>query len=88
MLSEIRQSEKDNYHMISLIESNEQTELTSKIKTDSQTESRLTALGGAVVVEGLSKTEKKERTHGHEQQCSDYRERGSGWRWKKAWGEW
>ena len=37
MLSEISQSEKDKYHMISLIcGNNEQSELTSKIKTDSQ----------------------------------------------------
>ena len=44
MLSEINQSEKDKYHMISLIcGSNEQTGLTIKIETD--TESRLTALG-------------------------------------------
>ena len=36
MLSEISQSEKDKYHVISLIlESNEQTELTSKTETDS-----------------------------------------------------
>ena len=36
MLSEISQSEKDKYHMISFIwESNEQTELTSKIEPDS-----------------------------------------------------
>ena len=36
MLSEISQSEKDTYQMISLlyVESNEQTELTSKIETD------------------------------------------------------
>ena len=37
MLSEISQSEKDKYHVISLIcESNEQTKLTNKIETDSQ----------------------------------------------------
>ena len=36
MLSEISQSEKDKHHMIhSYVESNEQTELTSKIETDS-----------------------------------------------------
>ena len=37
MLNEISQSEKDKYHMISFhsyVESNEQTELTSKIETD------------------------------------------------------
>ena len=36
MLSEISQSEKDNYHVISLIcESNEQNKLINKIETDS-----------------------------------------------------
>ena len=36
-LSEISQSEKDKYHVISLIcESNEQNKLTNKIETDSQ----------------------------------------------------
>ena len=35
MLNEINQSEKDIYHMISLMWNNEQTELTSKIETDS-----------------------------------------------------
>ena len=41
------------------VESNEQTELTSKIETNSWIESRLTALGGgSSVVEGLSTKEK------------------------------
>ena len=36
VLSEISQSEKNKYHMIfSCVESNEQTELTSKMGTDS-----------------------------------------------------
>ena len=36
MLSEISQSEKDKHHMISLnVESNEETELTRKMVTDS-----------------------------------------------------
>ena len=39
------------------MESNEQTELTSKTDTDSQMESRMTASGGQGV-EGLSKKEK------------------------------
>ena len=43
MLSEISQSEEDNYHMIS--ESNEQTGLTCKRETDSLIKSRLTAPG-------------------------------------------
>ena len=35
MLSEIRQSEKDKYHMISLnVESNEQNKLMNKIETE------------------------------------------------------
>ena len=48
ILSEIRQLEEDDkYHMISLIyKYNEQTELTSKIETDSQRESRGTPMGG------------------------------------------
>ena len=46
MLSEINQSDKDKYHKISLyVESNEQTELTSKTETDSQIENRMTAKG-------------------------------------------
>ena len=54
MLSEVSQSEKDKYRMIqSYVESNEQTELRSKTETDSQIESRQTAMG-----EGLSKKEK------------------------------
>ena len=49
MLSEISQSEKDEYHMISLyVESCEQTELTSKTETDSQMERRITASQGEV----------------------------------------
>ena len=36
MLSGMSQSEKDKYHMVhSYVESNEQTELTSKMDTDS-----------------------------------------------------
>ena len=46
VLSELSQSEKDKCHMIySHVESNEQTELTRKIRTDLQTESRVTAKG-------------------------------------------
>ena len=46
ILSEISQSVKDKYHMISLIvESNEQTKLTRQMGTDSQVESRMTAVG-------------------------------------------
>ena len=35
MLSKISQSEKDKYHMISVMESNEQLELTSKLERGS-----------------------------------------------------
>ena len=35
VLSEISQSEKDKHHMIPLVESNEQTTLASKVRTDS-----------------------------------------------------
>ena len=48
------------------MESNEQTEPASKIETDSQIESKLTALGGC----GRGEIEQKrirERTHGHRQ---------------------
>ena len=51
LLSEISQSEKDKFCIIwfhSYVESNEQTELTTEIETDSEIESRLTALGVVV----------------------------------------
>ena len=44
------------------MESNEQTELTSKIETVSQRETRVTALGGEVRREGWSKKEKDSGT--------------------------
>ena len=47
MLSGMSQTEKDKYHMVhSYVESNEQTELTSKIETDSYTKSKRTAKRG------------------------------------------
>ena len=52
------------------MESNEQSELTSKMKTDS--ESRLTALG--VGLEGGGIKQKGARTHRYGQQCGDFRE--------------
>ena len=59
MLSEISQSEKDKHHRISLICGNkEQTELRSKIETDSQIVSRMTAIGECQGVVGSSKREK------------------------------
>lgn len=64
------------------VEFNEQTELPSKVETNPQTESRQTVLLGCGVLgwgvlgwgmlmagEGLSKKEKKDRTHGHGKQC-------------------
>ena len=71
MLNEISQSEKDKYHIISLnVESNEQTELTSKTETDLHIESRMTATG--LRERGGGGTEQKgKRTHGHGQQCGD-----------------
>ena len=68
MLSEISQSDKDKCHMVSLIcGNNDQSELTSKMKTDS--ESRLTALG--VGLEGGGIKQKGARTHRYGQQCGD-----------------
>ena len=70
MLSEISQSEKDKYHMISLVESNEQTELTREMGPDSQVESRMTASWGRG--RGAGGIEQKgKRTHAHGQQCGD-----------------
>ena len=43
------------------MESNEQTELTSKIDTDSYIESRLIALGDGVGIEGIEGSNKKEK---------------------------
>ena len=71
MLSDISQSEKGKYHMIhSYVESNEHTELTSKIQTDSQMESRTTAIGRGSL-EGGGIEQKGKRTVGHGQQCGD-----------------
>ena len=53
------------------MESNEQDELTNKIKTDSQIESRLTAKGGGKLGSGGIE-QKGKRTHGHAQQCVDF----------------
>ena len=70
MLSEISQSEKDKHHMISLIRyqgSNEQNKLTNKIETDSQEDSRLTAViwegvrGLGEKCEGIKKNKKHHR---------------------------
>ena len=51
------------------MESNEQTELTKKIGTDSWMEDGLTARG--VAVKGGGFEQKRQRTHGHGQQCGD-----------------
>ena len=51
------------------MESNEQTELTSKTEMDSWIESTLTAMGRWL---GSRKTEQNgKRTHGHGQQCGN-----------------
>ena len=54
------------------MDSNEQTELTRKIKADSEIESRLTALGGRQGVGAGDIKQKWKRTHTHEQQCGDW----------------
>ena len=60
MLGEISQSEKDKYHMISLICGiYEQNELTSKIEADLWTESRKTALGVEEVRWRLDRTKRE-----------------------------
>ena len=51
------------------MESNEQTELTRAMETESQMESRMTAGVGRLGGGGIDK--KGKRTHGHGQQCGD-----------------
>ena len=51
------------------MESNEQTELTRKMGTDSQMESRMSAVRGKLEDGGIE--QKGKRTHGHRQQCGD-----------------
>ena len=51
------------------MESNEQTELTRKVGTDSSMESRMTASGREV--RGVGIEQKGKRTHGHGQPCGD-----------------
>ena len=61
------------------MESNEETELTRKIETDSQVESRLTALGRVWgrAWRGQAKKEKnRERTQGHGQHSGNCGARG------------
>ena len=67
------------------MESNEQDELTNKIKTDSQIESRLTAKGWGKLGSGGIE-QKGKRTHGHRQQrgdCGGRGHKGTKWRWAK-----
>ena len=52
------------------MESKDQTELTSKIKTDSEIESRLTAINEGGLRDGGVQLKGK-TTHGHGQQCGD-----------------
>ena len=56
------------------MESNEHTELTRKMETDSQMESRWQLVGGGG--EGLEGLNRKKRTQGHGQQCGDCRREG------------
>ena len=65
------------------MESNEQIELTSKIETDSQIESRMTAMG--MGLEGGEIQQKGKRTNGHGQQCGDS---GAGGREKYKGDKW
>ena len=70
MLSKISKSEKDKCNMISLTcESNKQTELTNKVKTDLYRENRMTAKGQAL--EGGGTKQRGKRTHGHGQHDCD-----------------
>ena len=56
------------------MESNEQTELTSKIEKDSSIETRMTALGRGL---GSGRIEQEgKRTHGRGQECGDCWRRG------------
>ena len=65
-----------------IVESNEQSELTSKIKTDSEIESRLTAINEGGLRDGGVKLKGK-TTHGHGQQCGDCGGGGGFKRYKK-----
>ena len=62
----------------SYVESNEQSELTSKIETDPQIESTLTAMGRGRL-RGRRIKQKGKRTHGHGQQCGDCWYKGIKW---------
>ena len=53
------------------MEYKKRTELTRKMGTDSEIESRLTALGGGI-------EQKRNRTHGQGQQCGDCEGREGG----------
>ena len=70
MVSEINQSEKDKSTLFhSYVESNEQTEVTKKMGTDSVIGSKTTAIGKGVW--GRVIGQKREMTHRHGQQCGD-----------------
>ena len=72
MLNEISQSEKDKYHMISLICEISWTKWTSR---DRLIDSGMTAIGGGWLGGG-GMQQKGKRTHGHWQQCGDCSEGG------------
>ena len=70
MLSEISQSEKDTSILFhSYVESNEQTELTSKVETDSDREQADSSGGWGLGSAGVEP--KGKRAHGHGPQCGD-----------------
>ena len=75
------------------MESNEQTELTSKIEIKSWIESKMTARVGERLGRGNKRIEQKNpKTHGHRQQCGDCwwragveveEDMGGEWQWEK-----
>ena len=60
------------------MESNEQTELTSKIERDSSKENRFDSYGVGLGGQGIE--QKGKRAHGHGQQCGDCGREGVGTR--------
>ena len=68
-LSEISQRKTNAIWFHSYVQSNEETELTWKIGTDSKMQSRMMAKVGDV--RGWKDWAKRQRTYGHGQQCAD-----------------
>ena len=46
----------------------------------------MTAPGVTGEMIGPSKENKREKAHGHRQQCGDCQVEAGGWRWKRVWG--